>query len=319
MRICSRKVWIFIVVAFVISGCNRGFVDNGPSNKSAEARSPKAGLNSACYAERCLQTVPFNEIATPAHYKYQAPNLFPDPALRAQYIIPNRMIDLLHVGGSWPLSNNFAIADFMVYSHDRYAIFSPEVASIFQHIRNDLGGPIWVTSGYRSPTHNSQVGGVPWSRHMYGDAVDFTTPSLNYPLLQKLCLKYDASFTLIYTNHIHCDWRKHPLNPAFYNTVPAPPASAMQMLGIKRYGTILPDARIVSTIAAPNVHLSVIIPNEEIEGALVYSWQITTARGVTFYYSTPTVNLPISDAPLKINVLVGGSIHIEKTWPSATN
>ena len=319
MEFDSQKLWIFIVAAFVVSGCNNGFIGGGSSNSSTGARTPKAGPHSACYTDRCLQTMPFNEINTPVHYRYQNPNSFPDPALRSQYIIPSRMIDLLHVGGSWPISSNFAVADFMVYSHDRYAIFSPEVANIFQHIRNDLGGPLWVTSGYRSPTHNAQVGGVPWSRHMYGDAVDFTTPAPNYPLLQRLCLKYDASFTLIYTNHIHCDWRKHPLNPAFYNNVPAPPAPTMQTLGLKRYGTISPAAHIIGTPVAQNVRLSVVIPNEEIEGTPIYDWQITTAQGVTAHYSTPTVTLPTSDAPFKIDTIVGGSIHIEKTWPSAVN
>lgn len=38
--------------------------------------------------------------------------------------------------------------------------------------RNLLGGPQIVNSGYRDPAHNAGVGGMPNSRHMFGDAVD---------------------------------------------------------------------------------------------------------------------------------------------------
>jgi zinc D-Ala-D-Ala carboxypeptidase len=47
-------------------------------------------------------------------------------------------------------------------------------------MRHKLGDrPLTVTSGFRSVSCNSRVGGAANSRHMYGDALDFTgTPSL---------------------------------------------------------------------------------------------------------------------------------------------
>ncbi len=293
---------------------------NRLSSSNQSARSPvlpgkTAAPNSACYTDRCLQAGPSRNIVDPADYKYQDPSQYPDPTLRSQYIAPIRFIDLMHVDGSLSLSTNFQIGDFMVFSHDRYAIFSPEVAHIFQLIRNDLGGPIWITSGYRSPLHNAQVGGVPWSRHMYGDAVDFTTPSPNYPLLQNLCLKYDASFTLIYTDHIHCDWRKHPLNPAFYGQAPIGPAIGTHALPY--YGPAPISARIVSRLVnhGQAIEFGVNLPTEEIEGSLIYDWQVTAAQNTVQLFTTKTATVPVSEAPFKIEVVVGGSIHLEKTWP----
>ena len=41
-----------------------------------------------------------------------------------------------------------------------------------QALRDALGKPLIVTSGYRSPAHNKRVGGAKKSRHMQGDAFD---------------------------------------------------------------------------------------------------------------------------------------------------
>ncbi len=41
-----------------------------------------------------------------------------------------------------------------------------------QSLRNHLGKPLIVRSGYRSPSHNRAVGGAPASKHMLGTAFD---------------------------------------------------------------------------------------------------------------------------------------------------
>ena len=48
-------------------------------------------------------------------------------------------------------------------------------------IRQHLKLPIQVTSGYRSPELNKQVGGVPTSQHMKGEAADLTIPEEHRP------------------------------------------------------------------------------------------------------------------------------------------
>lgn len=41
-----------------------------------------------------------------------------------------------------------------------------------QALRQDVGRPMVIASGYRSPAHNQRVGGSKNSRHMHGDAFD---------------------------------------------------------------------------------------------------------------------------------------------------
>ena len=48
---------------------------------------------------------------------------------------------------------------------------------VLQPLRNLYGGPIRVTSGYRSFAVNRAVGGAKNSQHMYGEAADITVHS----------------------------------------------------------------------------------------------------------------------------------------------
>lgn len=56
-----------------------------------------------------------------------------------------------------------------------------------QRIRELLGAPVSISSGYRSPALNRAVGGSQTSQHSKGQAADFTAPSAGDPL--KICRK----------------------------------------------------------------------------------------------------------------------------------
>ena len=47
-----------------------------------------------------------------------------------------------------------------------------ELAPALQRIRDEIGVPLRITSGYRSPEHNARVGGAKRSQHMFGLAAD---------------------------------------------------------------------------------------------------------------------------------------------------
>lgn len=55
---------------------------------------------------------------------------------------------------------------------DVYANLGRLVHTLLDPLRNDLGQPVRVTSGYRSPQVNAAVGGSRTSRHMLGLAAD---------------------------------------------------------------------------------------------------------------------------------------------------
>jgi uncharacterized protein YcbK (DUF882 family) len=59
-------------------------------------------------------------------------------------------------------------------SAQKVAGLQPGILDKFKQINSQAGGKLSVTSGYRDPKHNSEVGGAKNSAHMRGNAVDVT-------------------------------------------------------------------------------------------------------------------------------------------------
>ena len=53
------------------------------------------------------------------------------------------------------------------------------VAVQLQKVRDFLGKPININSGYRSPAHNKSIGGVSNSQHVLGNASDITVKGMS--------------------------------------------------------------------------------------------------------------------------------------------
>lgn len=63
------------------------------------------------------------------------------------------------------------------------------VENVLDPLRGNLGKPIIITSGYRNPEYNKNVGGTKNSQHIKGQAVDFIT-SVNLEEVFKLIIKH---------------------------------------------------------------------------------------------------------------------------------
>ena len=92
------------------------------------------------------------------------------------------------------LTKNFTLSEFA--SHDG-APFPPdvltnlqEIAKNLQALRDYLGCPLKINSGYRSPAHNKAVGGASKSQHVLGKAADISchkyTPAQVHAAIQHL-------------------------------------------------------------------------------------------------------------------------------------
>lgn len=85
-----------------------------------------------------------------------------------------------------------------------------------QRIRDLLGVPIIISSGYRSPEVNRRVGGSASSQHMSGLAVDFTAPGYGTPrkVIERILehanvVRYDQVI-LEFNRWVHCSWSHQP-------------------------------------------------------------------------------------------------------------
>src|SRR5690349_2869947 len=52
---------------------------------------------------------------------------------------------------------------------------------LLAQVREIVGAPLLVTSGYRDPARNTEVGGVPQSQHLDGSAADVVVQGVELP------------------------------------------------------------------------------------------------------------------------------------------
>ncbi len=71
----------------------------------------------------------------------------------------------------------------------RYARISPDLVERLQRLRNRLGRPLIINSGYRYPELNQAVGGAARSRHQAGQAVDIRSEGVSALRLAELALE----------------------------------------------------------------------------------------------------------------------------------
>jgi hypothetical protein len=73
------------------------------------------------------------------------------------------------------------------------------VASVLEEVRVLVGGPVLVSSGYRSPAVNAAVGGAKSSAHLQGLAADINVPGFTPRALAQRIRDSDIQFDqLIY-------------------------------------------------------------------------------------------------------------------------
>jgi uncharacterized protein YcbK (DUF882 family) len=115
------------------------------------------------------------------------------------------------------LTANFNISEFA--SNDGEAVPAKyldnvkRLATNLQTLRDALGKPIHINSGYRSVKHNKTVGGKPYSQHLYAKAADIRVSGLTPSQVKKKIesLIKDGKMTQggigLYNTFVHYDIR----------------------------------------------------------------------------------------------------------------
>lgn len=91
------------------------------------------------------------------------------------YVAVGHFIPLDEAPLQAPVSPNFRLSEYVHATVQRGAVrayVDPQIVSHVQQIRSGLGRALTLSSAFRSPEHNRDVGGSTFSRHLYGDAVD---------------------------------------------------------------------------------------------------------------------------------------------------
>ena len=130
------------------------------------------------------------------------------------------------------VSVNFRLSEFKCPCCGRVKI-NYDLPPALQEVRDLLGSPIVITSGYRCKEHNTEIGGAKFSAHLGGFAVDCTFPGkslLDAYLCIVQCLPWtDSGGIGLYPdrNFIHLDVRKKKKRWGQLNGVYIPFADAL--------------------------------------------------------------------------------------------
>lgn len=88
-----------------------------------------------------------------------------------------------------------------------------ELVKNLQVIRNYVGKPLYINSGYRSPAHNKRIGGVLNSKHIVGLAADISVKGLSPKRLARIIRRLINSGKIkqgglgLYNGFVHYDIR----------------------------------------------------------------------------------------------------------------
>lgn len=110
------------------------------------------------------------------------------------------------------LTPNFNLKEFLKPGHklpgEVYLNNITNLAHRLQVVRDIIGKPIKITSGYRTISHNQSVGGAPNSYHLYGMAADIVVDGLSARELQKLLKNWSGGMGC-YDTFTHLDIREN--------------------------------------------------------------------------------------------------------------
>jgi len=96
--------------------------------------------------------------------------------------------------------------------HCGECVIDTELIKVLDCIREGIGNPVIVNSGYRCEKHNKEVGGSPNSQHKLGTAADISCSAVSVKTLYKVAEKClgDRGGLGYYpvSNFVHVDVRK---------------------------------------------------------------------------------------------------------------
>lgn len=168
----------------------------------------------------------------------------------------------------WP---NFSPREIASKREGELKIHTPSLDAL-QRLRDALGTPLLITSGYRSAAHNAAVGGAKNSYHMRGQAFDVRMDNQDPMIFEREARRAGFRGIIRYpaSGFIHIDTRATPYDagPAFpltasalpVETVPRPEnlredRAAVAATGVGAAGAVaavaevLPHAGFIGTLA----------------------------------------------------------------------
>jgi hypothetical protein len=285
------RILFLLCFAFLLSACRDQMVPNslmgmpGPSN---QGENPSSG----CFVYEALRSGDCSSLVN--RDMFSAAELSQYDYVRspdARYKPPVRLMDLTKISLDTLVTPSFKLSEYLSASKGRYGFIAEHALLFVEKVRQILGVPVKITSGFRSPGYNSGIdGSASLSRHMYGDGIDLKTASATPTQIKAACQKVGASYIQLYADgHVHCDWRNHPLDGTFTDDdgVIGPTTaeiSAMSNEDFEQMQKGMAGEPVITVVSGAFVYGDTIqlradLEEQEDPGELYVEWDITLPSG----------------------------------------
>ncbi len=111
----------------------------------------------------------------------------------------------------WALENKIRYFKFREFVKEKGGYIDSALVLKLERLREYCGFPLIITSGYRSPNRNIEVGGATESLHLKGQAVDVSIKGFSSSMLYRLVKgAFVVGFggIILYPSHVHLDIRE---------------------------------------------------------------------------------------------------------------
>lgn len=107
------------------------------------------------------------------------------------------------------VGQHFKVKEFACKDGSQVVFIDDHLVSVLDILRNQIGKPVIITSGYRTPTRNKDVGGARYSYHMRGMAADIRVNGMSAKeIANKLNeIVPNEGGIIVYKSWVHYDTR----------------------------------------------------------------------------------------------------------------
>lgn len=116
---------------------------------------------------------------------------------------------ILETEGNEKVGQHFKVREFRCRDGSQIVFIDNYLISVLDILRNKIGKPVIINSGYRTPTWNEKAGGAKYSYHMRGMAADIRvngmTPKQVANVLNEIVP--DECGIIVYKGWVHFDVR----------------------------------------------------------------------------------------------------------------
>lgn len=117
---------------------------------------------------------------------------------------------IMDTDGNEKIGQHFKVREFACKDGSQVVFIDSYLVSILDILRNQVGKPVIINSGYRTPTRNKEVGGAKYSYHMRGMAADIRINGMTAKEIANKLNKIvppDECGIIVYSTWVHIDTR----------------------------------------------------------------------------------------------------------------